>query len=317
VVISAIGGAAGIGKTALAVHWAHRVAARFPDGRLFVDLRGYASTSPVSKTQAMTVCLRALGVAAAHVPVTLDEQVVLYRTMLAGRRVLVVLDNAASDEQVQLLLPAGAGCGVLITSVEPLAAVPVTQQIDLGPFDVDDALAFLRRAGGRDRVQLERPAALELIDSCGRFPLALRILSLQLSRRPHWSLHRMVSHLHAEGTRLDRLQAGALQVRPALDRLFEAIEEGRLSQIQLLADLPTPTFSADAVGRFLGVSESLAEHILEHLFDRRLLEIIGCDAGRRAIYSFPPLTRLAARELGSGAGHRAVVEGLGASWSTS
>ena len=311
-----ISGPPGVGRSSLAVHVAQLGRASYPDGQLFVDLRS-AGQSKVDVRDVLAWFLRALGAGADEIPCDTQERAQVYRSLLARRRVLVVLDNAASDEQVQLLLPAGAGCGVLITSVEPLAAVPVTQQIDLGPFDVDDALAFLRRAGGRDRVQLEHPAALELIDSCGRFPLALRILSLQLSRRPHWSLHRMVSHLHAEGTRLDRLQAGALQVRPALDRLFEAIEEGRLSQIQLLADLPTPTFSADAVGRFLGVSESLAEHILEHLFDRRLLEIIGRDAGRRAIYSFPPLTRLAARELGSGAGHRAVVEGLGASWSTS
>jgi hypothetical protein len=119
----------------------------------------------------------------------------------------------------------------------------------------------------------------------------------------------MVAHLHSDATRLDRLQAGALHIRPALDRLFDAIEEGRLTQIRLLADLPTPSFTADAVGRFLGMSENLAEHVLEHLLDRRLLEVVGHDSGRRPLYGFPPLTRLAARELRRGAGPRSMVEG--------
>jgi len=303
-----ISGPPGVGRSSLAVHVAQLGRQSYPDGQLFVDLGG-PGRPRVDVRDVLAWFLRALGATADQIPCDTQERAQVYRSMLARRRVLVVLDNAASDEQVHLLLPAGAGCGVLITSTEPLAAVPLNHQIDLGPFDMDEALAFLRRAGGQDRVQLERPAAVELVDSCGRFPLALRILSLQLSRKPHWSLRRMVAHLHSDATRLDRLQAGALHIRPALDRLFDAIEEGRLTQIRLLADLPTPSFTADAVGRFLGMSENLAEHVLEHLLDRRLLEVVGHDSGRRPLYGFPPLTRLAARELRRGAGPRSMVEG--------
>lgn len=303
-----ISGPPGVGRSSLAIHVAQLGRQLYPDGQLFVDLGG-PGRPRVDVRDVLAWFLRALGATADQIPGDTQERAQVYRSMLARRRVLVVLDNAVSDEQVHLLLPAGAGCGVLITSTEPLAAVPLNRQIDLGPFGMDEALAFLGRAGGQDRVRVERPAAVELVNSCGRFPLALRILSLQLSRKPHWSLRQMVTHLHADATRLDRLQAGALHIRPALDRLFDAIEEGRLTQIRLLADLPTPTFTADTVGRFLGMPESLAEHVLEQLLDRRLLEVIGLDAGRRPLYTFPPLTRLAARELRRGAGNRPVVEG--------
>lgn len=306
--LALISGPPGVGRSSLAVHVAQRARASYPDGQLFVDL-GAPGEPRVPVRDVLAWFLRALGATADGIPSDTQERAQVYRSLLARRRVLVVLENAVSDEQVHLLLPAGAGCGVLITSTEPLAAVPVDRQIDLGPFDIAEAMLFLRRAGAHQRVALERAAALELIDSCGRFPLALRILSLQLSRKPHWSLRRMVSHLRAEATRLDRLQAGSLCIRPALDRLFDAVEDGRLTQLRMLADLPTPSFTADAVGRFLGMSESLAEHILEHLLDRRLLEVAGQDAGPRPLYSFPPLTRLAAREFRRGQGTRPLVEG--------
>ncbi|WP_420121914.1 BTAD domain-containing putative transcriptional regulator [Nakamurella sp.] len=306
--LALVSGPPGVGRSSLAVHVAQQARAVYPDGQLFVDL-GAPGESRVPVRDVLAWFLRALGASPDGIPSDTQERAQVYRSLLARRRVLVVLENAVSDEQVHLLLPAGAGCGVLITSTEPLAAVPVDRQIDLGPFDIAEAMLFLRRAGAHQRVQVERAAALELIDSCGRFPLALRILSLQLSRKPHWTLRRMVAHLRAEATRLDRLQAGSLCIRPALDRLFDAVEDGRLTQLRILADLPTPTFTADAVGRLLGLSECVAEHILEYLLERRLLEVAGHDAGRRPLYSFPPLTRLAAREVRRGPGNRSLVEG--------
>jgi DNA-binding SARP family transcriptional activator len=302
-----ISGHPGVGKTALAVHVAHAARNAYPDGQLYADLGG-AGRPWVDAHDVLAWFLRALGAAADEIPSDTQERAQVYRSLLASRRVLVVLENAASDEQVQLLLPAGVGCGVLITSLEPLAAVPVDHQIELGAFSVDEALDFLGRAGGRGRVRRERPAALELVDNCGRLPLALRILGLQLSRKPHWTLRRMVAHLRAEPTRLDRLQAGALCIRSALDRLFDAIEDHWLAQVRLLAELPMPDFSADSVGRALGMSENVAEHVLEHLLDRRLLELTGPCAGRPPIYSFPPLTRLAARELRRHHGSRPPVD---------
>jgi DNA-binding SARP family transcriptional activator len=289
-------GPPGVGKTALAVHVAQVGKESYPDGQLFVDLSG-VGRSRLDSRDVLAWFLRALGATAEEIPRDIQERAQVYRSVLAKRRVLVVLENAASDEQVELLLPAGDSCGVLVTSVEPLAVVPVDHQIDLASFSVEESLAFLGRMDGRAHGRKDRAAALELVDSCGRLPLALRILGLQLSRKPHWSLQRMVAHLQAEPTRLDRLQTGALSVRPALHRLFDAIEDRWLAQVRLLADLPTPAFSTVSVGRALGMSESVAEHLLEYLLDRRLLEVTDPGATRPALYSFPTLTQLAAREL--------------------
>jgi len=294
--MASIIGPPGVGKTALAVHVARLARDSYPDGQLFVDLSD-VGRSQLHGGEVLAWFLRALGATGDEIPRDIQERAQVYRSMLAKRRVLVVLENAASDEQVELLLPAGDGCGVLVTSVEPLAVVPVGHQIDLTAFTVDESLAFLGRVDGRTHDLKDRTAALELIASCGRLPLALRILSLQLSRKPHWSLQRMMAHLRAEQTRLDRLQTGALSVRPALHRLFDAIEDRWLGQVRLLAHLPMTAFSTASVGRALGMSESMAEHLLEYLLDRRLLEITDTGASRPALYSFPTLIQLAAREL--------------------
>ena len=291
-----ITGPPGVGKTALAMHVAQAGKDTYPDGQLFFDLGG-AGECMVDSHDVLAWFLRALGVSANEIPDGTQERAQVYRSRLARRRVLVVLENAASDEQVQLLLPAGDGCGVLVTSIQPLAAVPVRHQLDLAPFSVEEALAFLDRTGGRAHGTKDRAAALELIDSCGRLPLALRILSLQFSRRPHWSLRRMVAHLQAEPTRLDRLEVGGLSVRPALNRLFKTIEDRWLKQVRLLANFPTPTFSAVSVGQKFGIPESMADYLLEYLLDQRLLEVTDLGLGRPAFYSFPTLTQLAAREL--------------------
>ncbi|WP_320064885.1 hypothetical protein [Micromonospora sp. RTGN7] len=170
-------GAPGIGKSALAVEWAHRVAGRFPDGQLYADLRGDGSGRPPSPTEALTAFLNALGVATADLPGTPAALAARYRTRMAGRRVLVLLDNAGTTAQIRPLLPASPGCLVLVTSGDSLAELVVrhgARRLVLGPLSVEAGVELLRGLLG-DRVDAEPEAAYELVRRCGGRPLALRI----------------------------------------------------------------------------------------------------------------------------------------------
>jgi tetratricopeptide (TPR) repeat protein/transcriptional regulator with XRE-family HTH domain len=177
VVISAVSGTAGVGKTALAIHWAHRVADRFPDGQLYVNLRGYDPDQPMNPADALARFLAALGVAGPDIPLDADERAACYRTQVAGRRMLIVLDNAATVEQVRPLLPGTAACAVVVTSRDSLAglvAVNGAHRLDLDLLALADAIALLRQLIGA-RVEAEPDAVAALAALCGRLPLALRL----------------------------------------------------------------------------------------------------------------------------------------------
>jgi tetratricopeptide (TPR) repeat protein len=191
VLISALDGAGGVGKTVLALRWAYQIAAEFPDGQLYLDLRGYAPSEPVEPGVALGRFLRGLGVPAERVPAEVDEATALYRSLLSGRRMLVVLDNARSAEQVRPLLPASSGCLALVTSrdrLDGLVAVDGARRVLVDVLDATEALALLRKALGHDRVAAEPEAAAELVALCGWLPLALRITAAQLAAAPDRSL---------------------------------------------------------------------------------------------------------------------------------
>ena len=176
-VISAIGGTAGVGKTALAVHWAHQVAGRFPDGQLYVNLRGYDPGQPVPAADALAGFLRSLGVPGQDIPPETDERAARYRSLLAGKQMLIVLDNAGSADQVRPLLPGTAACAVLVTSRDALAGLVARDgaaRLDLDVLPPADAVALLRALIGA-RVDAEPGAAAELAGQCCRLPLALRV----------------------------------------------------------------------------------------------------------------------------------------------
>ncbi|MEN3307796.1 MAG: hypothetical protein V7603_3998, partial [Micromonosporaceae bacterium] len=172
VVISAIGGTAGIGKTTLAVHWAHRVADRFGDGQLYVNMRGFDSTdSPMTAAEAVRAFLDALGVPAERIPAALDAQVGLYRSLMADRRVLVLLDNAREGDQVRPLLPGSAGCLVLVTSrnrLGSLVAVEGAEPLTLDLLSTAEARQLLARRLGDGRLATDPPAVSEIIAGCAR-----------------------------------------------------------------------------------------------------------------------------------------------------
>ena len=212
VVIAALTGMAGIGKTALAVHWAHQVADRFPDGQLFVNLRGSGpSGTPVTPTDAVRGFLTALGVPPARIPPDTDGQAALYRSLLAGRRMLIVLDNAQDAEQVRPLLPGSPGCLVLVTSrnrLTGLAAAEGAHLITLGVLTEAESHDLLASNLGAGRAMAEPVAVSELIALCGRLPLALCDVAARAVARPGLPLAALAAEMRDARRRLDALETG-------------------------------------------------------------------------------------------------------------
>ena len=218
----AVSGAAGSGKTAFAVHLAHRVKDRFPDGQLFVDLHGVER--PVEPADVLTRFLRALGDDPRTVPEDPDERAARYRERTAGRRLLVVLDDAAGEAQVRPLLPGGDGCAVLVTSRPRLAALEGAHVLDLPVFEPAEAAELLDRVAGPDRTRAEPEAGDALVELCGRLPLAIRVGAARLVARPHWTVRRLADQLADERGRLDALAAGDLDVRSSNELGHTALE---------------------------------------------------------------------------------------------
>jgi urease accessory protein UreE len=207
VVISAIAGTAGVGKTALAVHSAHQVRERFPDGQLYVNLHGWAQGQPLHSLQALAQLLGALGVPADKIPVETEQAAALYRSVLADRRVLVMLDNARDAAQVRPLIPGTPGCLVVVTSRDRLSGLVASHGAALLALDVltaDEATSMLTRILGEDLVHAEAKAAAELAEVCGFLPLALRIAAANLTVQPNQPIARWLARVRT-GDRLTEL----------------------------------------------------------------------------------------------------------------
>jgi DNA-binding SARP family transcriptional activator len=290
VVISAIDGKAGIGKSALAVHLAHELAPRFPDGVLYVNLRG-AEPQRLVPLEVLAQFLRALGLDSERIPADLDEATGAYRSLLAGRRILVVLDNAADAAQVRPLLPAAVGCGALVTSRAPLADLDGATPLRLDLLPEADAIGLLARMVEQDRVAAEPDAAVTIVRACGRLPLAVRIIGARLRARPAWPLQAMALRLADERRRLDELAVGELAVRSSLHLSYQGLTPVEARMFRLLALPDGPDATSGVAAALLGCSLSAAETSLERLVDMQLLETPA--PGR---YRFHDLLRLFARE---------------------
>ena len=206
-----------MGKTALAVHWAYEVTRHFPDGQLYVDLRGYDPGQPVPSAEALAGFLRALGMPGADIPAETDERAARYRTLLASRRMLVLLDNAGSVDQVRPLLPGASGCMAVVTSRDVLAGLVArdgAQRLDLDLLPVGDALHLLRELIGV-RVDGDPRAAAVLVSQCARLPLALRVAAELAVARPFSSLASLTGELSDEQRRLDLLARAGIRDRGA------------------------------------------------------------------------------------------------------
>jgi len=277
VVISALTGMAGIGKTALAVHWAHRVADRFPDGQLYVDLRGFGSEgSSTSPAEAIRGFLDAFAVPRERIPVSLPAQAALYRSLVVGRRVLVVLDNAASAEQVRPLLPGGPGCVVVVTSRNRLVsliaaegAVPIT----LDPLSDMEARDLLVARLGAERVAAEERAATEIAAHCARLPLALAVVAARATVNPTFTLDSLSTELyHSRGT-LEALtgpDAGS-DVRNVFSWSFERLSTGAASMFRLLGLHPGPDISMFAAVSLAGLPATATRQQLAELTNAHLV----------------------------------------------
>jgi len=251
VVISAIAGTAGVGKTALALRWGHEVSHRFPDGQLFVDLRGYSSDPPLRPVDALARLLRALGVPSESIPVGQDDAAELYRSELAGKRALVLLDNAGTAEQVRSLLPGTGRCLVVVTSRNRLAGLVATEDatvIDLDVLSPAEAAAVLRRIAGASRIDAEPAATARLAEACGYLPLALRIAGAYLSGRADVTVEWFVRLLNG-GDRLAKLGIEGdpkASVAAAFELSYRLLPAELRRLFRLLAPLPGPDFGADS-----------------------------------------------------------------------
>lgn len=291
--VVAITGKPGLGKTALAVRAAHRLAARFPDGQLFVDLRG-AGPQPLDPVDVLARFLRDLGVAGTDLPASLEERIGLFRDRVAGRRVLVLLDNAADEEQVRPLIAGGPECGVLITSRHRLTGLDLRGLIDLDGLAGADALALL--TGLAPRVaDAPSEAAAEIVRLCGGLPLALRIVGTKLRSRPHQTVADLAARLADENHRLDELVGGDREVRASFLLSYAGLEPAQQRAFRLLAAMPDTGFAAWAASAALGEGLRATERLLESLVDVNLLE---CGRGEftPTRYHFHDLIRLYAKE---------------------
>jgi DNA-binding SARP family transcriptional activator/tetratricopeptide (TPR) repeat protein len=296
--ISAIDGPAGVGKTAVAVHAAHQVANSFPDGQLYLDLRGFHPHQPaMSPEEALGHLLRALQVYPWQVPDDLNGRAAMYRTVLSGKRTLIILDNAATADQARPLLPGSASCAVIVTSRNRLSGLVVrdgARRVTLHPLAPDHALDVLGRIVGPRRLAAEPAGAADLARLCGYLPLALRVAAERVAAHPHLSLSELADRLAAERDRLDLLAADeeTLSVRAVLSWSYRALPPPAARLFRLLALHPGIGISGPAAAALAVTSTAEARRLLDDLANAHLLEETGPDR-----YQFHDLVRLYAREV--------------------
>jgi DNA-binding SARP family transcriptional activator/tetratricopeptide (TPR) repeat protein len=289
-------GKGGVGKTALALHAAHRLVGHFADGQLFADLHGSMMSQMVGPAQVLERFLRVLGVPSSQIPEGLDERAEVYRSMLAGQRVLVVLDDARAESQVRPLLPGSAHAAVIITSRTRLVGLPGAVHIELDVFDPAKSLDLLARVAGSTRIQSQPEAAAAVAAACGHLPLALRIAWARLSARPHWSVNHLLERLADETRRLDELNHGDMGIRSSISLTYDSVGEEARQLLRRLALLDTPVFSDWLGAALLDRPLAGAENLLEELVSARLIETTGTAADVNPHYRFHDLIRVFARE---------------------
>jgi tetratricopeptide (TPR) repeat protein/transcriptional regulator with XRE-family HTH domain len=295
--IGVVSGGGGVGKTALVVRWAHRIRGSFPDGQLYVNLRGYDRQPPLAAGEVLTRFLNALGVSGPEVPADEDERATRYRTAIAGRRMLIVLDNAFSAEQVRPLVPGASSCVVVVTSRDSLSglvSVHGARRIELDRLPIDDAVRLLHRLLGA-RVDADPAAAHALADQCARLPLALRLAADLATGRPAVTLAGLVAELADQQRRLDLLGADGdtrAAVRAVFSWSYAHLPRDTARGFRLIGLHPGPDLDAYAMAALLDTDLERARRLLEVLARAHLTEPSG--SGRHGVHD---LLRTYAAEL--------------------
>ncbi|MDI1463390.1 AfsR/SARP family transcriptional regulator [Catellatospora sp. KI3] len=276
VIVSAIAGMAGVGKTALALRWAHQARSRFPDGQLYVNLRGHSSAPPLRPIEALSRFLHALGVAPAHVPLDADEAAALYRSMLTDRRIVVILDNARDAAQVRALLPGSPGCLVLVTSRNALSGLTArdgAHAVRLGVLSRDEAGSLLEQLLGADRAAREPEAVYDLARLCAYLPLALRIAAANMAGRSDLTIADQVRRLGTHGLgALSVYGDDEAAVRTAFDLSLTALSTRQRHLFCLLSLVPGADFTVGAAAALIEAPEHDAAALLEGLVNAHLVE---------------------------------------------
>jgi len=288
-------GAVGTGKSALAVHLAAGCRSTFEDGQLYVDLAGDGG-HPKDPDDVLGWFLRALGAEAADIPADRDERMQLYRSQLARRRVLVLLDNAADDAQVQPLLPGPGQSRTVVTSRSHVAGLDGAHVVELGLLEPHESRQLLETVIGGCRVAAEPVEAERIVQLCGHLPLAVRIAGIRLAAKRRWPLARLVRRLSDDRRRLGELAVGNLSVRCRLESQYDALNPAAAEAFRLLSVLDVPDFPVWAVAAVLETEELEAEERLEHLVDLRMIEMTGVDRMGYPRYRYHPLLQAFARE---------------------
>ncbi|HTS95345.1 MAG TPA: BTAD domain-containing putative transcriptional regulator [Streptosporangiaceae bacterium] len=297
VAVAVVAGTPGLGKTTFAIHAAHALRPDFPDGQLYASLLG-GSERPVPSDEVLARFLRDLGVDGARVPAGGEERAAMYRTRLAGRQMLIVLDDARDAAQVRPLLPGTGSCAVLVTSRHRLSDLAASRLIDLDVLDDDEAAELFARVIGTERAGAEPAAVREVLAACAGLPLAIRIAGARLTARPGWSVATLARRLADERRRIDEFTAGDLAVRACFEVSFGAMPRPErpgavdpAHAFRLLGVWPGPSIGLPAAAALIGEPERPVDEALEVLVDAHLLESPAPD-----VYAFHQLLRAYAAE---------------------
>jgi DNA-binding SARP family transcriptional activator/tetratricopeptide (TPR) repeat protein len=286
-------GKPGVGKTALAVQAAHRLRDQFPDGQLFVNLRGM-DARPLDPASILARLLRVLDGSGMELPESLDERNECFRVATADRRILIVLDNCADEAQIRPLLPGSPECAVIVTSRRSLAGLEGAHHLILDALGHDESVELLSNIAGTERCIREPKAAADIVRLCGRLPLAVRISGAKLVVRPSWTLARLAQRLTVK-SRLDELAVGDLAVRVSIAASYESLQPTARRAFRRIALLESPDFPAWACAVMVKETRSSAERLLDQLAEQHLLETAP-GSGGAVRYSYHDVLRLFARE---------------------
>lgn len=288
-------GKGGVGKTSLAVHVSHQLAASFPDGQLFASFRG-ATDHPVGPMQILERFLRVLGLPGSEIPDGLEERTEIYLSLLGDQRVLVVLDDAVTENQVVPLLPGRGGAVAIVTSRQRLTGLAGATHVDLDVFTPAGSLDLLAHIAGPARVESETDQAVLVAGYCGHLPLALRIAGARLSARPHWSIQELADRLADETRRLDELRYGDMSVRPTISLSYESTTEDVKRLFRRLALVDVQVFSSWLAASLLDEPIARAEDLLDDMVRAHLIEVDVPESGAPSQYRLHDLLRVFARE---------------------